>query len=143
MMRTGRDIDRLRKQAAGLGFFNAALEDFAASYQKLSAHVSLNICSHCLGRQHLELKASSIDLMAFGLCGQCGKIKRVCDLDLLKLYRAAGMSNSTILGNLPLLRQDFPTRPLLTEGMILALLEKIDIPHDQPGPPQDSPGGDD
>lgn len=86
--------------------------------------VSFNICSNCLSLKHLTLAADSAGLMHHGLCGHCGKIKLVCDLDLLKLYRAAGISNDSISASMPLLRQEFPMRPLLCESTVLDLIER-------------------
>jgi hypothetical protein len=73
---------------------------------------------------HLSIAPESTKLTEFGLCGTCGNITRVYDLELLKLYRAFGISNKTIEKYLPKLRQDFPTHPLLQEKEILHLVEK-------------------
>jgi len=137
----GRTLTKLRREQNGMNRFNAALEVFSSSYQILDGQtVSLNICEGCLSQRHLELHAESADLMTHGLCGCCGKINRVCDLELLKIYRAAGLSNERIGSGLPLLRQDFPTRPLLNEKKILQLIDAATrgelMPNTSKGPPE-------
>lgn len=133
MMDIGRIVERLRRRSGGPSSFNAALDAFSASYNSRSPDVvSFNICSCCLSMMHLELAAESAGLMSHGLCGHCGSIKLVCDLDLLKLYRAAGIPNDRIRASMPLLRQDFPTRPLLCENAVLDHIERL---HDQRVPP--------
>ena len=106
-----------------------ALESFSASYRQGAADcLGYNVCVDCLSASHLAIEPESRELDAYGLCAGCGHIKRVYDLDLLRLYRAYGLQKTTIKAHMPLLRQDFPSRPLICEASILDRLQEALAP---------------
>lgn len=118
-----RILSKLKNRRAGATRFNDALAALEASYSRSGDdRIGFNICADCLATKHLYLKSDSLCLMAHGLCSSCATICLVCDLELLALYRAAGLSNSVIAETMPILRQDFPTRPILSQS---AILEKV------------------
>jgi hypothetical protein len=96
---------------------------FSASCGRLTGGRTLvNICTRCLDRRCLGLIEDAVRLSALGLCGQCQTVSDVYDLGLLRLNRAFGLSGDDIAAHLPLLRQDFPYRPRLSETAVLKRL---------------------
>ena len=101
--------------------FMVALEAFSESYRDLDvSSCSCNICEKCLLEKNLALADDVRDISAVGMCGRCGAISRVVDLDLLEFYRAMGVrSRAVVAEHLPALRIALPHRKMLPEAKIL------------------------
>lgn len=101
------------------------LSTFSKSYQSaLGRQTTFNICPNCLEKRNLSMAEGAAALSDLGQCSHCLQISSVYDLDLLKLYRAFGLTTEDIAGNLPVLRQSFLHRPILTENQVLNLLSQ-------------------
>lgn len=59
-----------------------------------------NVCESCVECE----EHPSYEVADTGICSKCGSVNEVWDIDLLKLYRGANISNSKVFQALPRLR---------------------------------------
>lgn len=59
-----------------------------------------NVCTSCVDAR----LRPSIDVADTGICGKCGTFTDVWDIDLIRLYKDAKLSDSVIFQKLPRLR---------------------------------------
>lgn len=58
-----------------------------------------NRCVNCIKGDH-----PGYDVADTGICGHCGQVSEVWDLDLIAVYRKAGISDEKICSEFPRLR---------------------------------------
>ncbi len=77
-----------------------------------------NLCEGCLPRNI----PANFNVADTGICGKCGELNEVWDLDLLDLYRSKGLSDDEIWKNYPRLR--LSVNNVLSIQMVKQLFEK-------------------
>lgn len=90
-----------------------------------------NMCHACLGvdRMSQDHQTYINEVSDTGQCGSCGLRTEVCDLDVINIYKAAGISNLDIWHYLPRLRSpdycESPHNPLYSMNDIKLILKKL------------------